>query len=201
MVELQNTQIRNQFENVATGHHLVLEMVQFVTTRMFSPGVKRTNTLRTTSTFIACSGLAEYFCIPSICSKLVRICQISTSTQMLLWLTDQLCRVVSGQVFPGILTHPKLGPPHEICLGSSKFAVHSFQGFMPSRTFHIQADCTLHTISIFEGLVTYFHYGVHMLSTHLPTEWGACAMVTSISEKIGGPHVKGSLSPWAWTKP
>ena len=144
MVKLQNPQIRNQFKNVATGHHLVLEMVHFVTTRMFSPGVKRTNILRTTSLFIAFSGQAEYFsCIPLICSKIVRRRQTSTSTQMLLWLMDQLCRVVSGQVYPGTLTHLKLELPHEICLGSSKFAVHSFQAFMPSRIFHIKADCTL----------------------------------------------------------
>ena len=141
-------------------------------TKTFSPGVKRTNILRTTSPFIACSRQAGYFsCVPSICSKIVR-CQTSTSTQMLLWLMDQLCRVVSGQVFPDILTHPKLELPHEICLGSSKFTLHSFQGFMPSRTFHIQADCTLHTISIFEGLVTYFHCGVHTSGTHYQQSYG-----------------------------
>ena len=32
--------------------------------------------------------------------------------------------------------------------------VHAIQDFP------FQADCTLHTLSIFEGLVTYFHYGV-----------------------------------------
>ena len=46
-------------------------MVQFVMTRMFSPGVERTNILRTTSLFIAFSGKAEYFsCVPSVCSKM-----------------------------------------------------------------------------------------------------------------------------------
>ena len=35
----------------------------------------------------------------------------------------------------------------------------------------------------------------------LPTEQGTCAMAMGISEKMGGPHIKGSLSPWAWTKP
>ena len=142
-------------------------MVQFVTTRMFLPGFKRTNILRTTSLFIAFSRQEEYSsCIPSICSKKARRCQTSTSTQMLLWLMDQLCRVVSGQVYPGTLTHLKLELPHEICLGSLKFAMCSFQGFMLPRTFCIQADCTLHTISIFEEQVTYFHYGVCTLSTH-----------------------------------
>ena len=162
-------QIRSQFENVATRHHLVLEMVQFVMTRTFSPGVERTNILRTTSPFIAFSRQAEYFsCVPLICSKIVRRCQTSTSTQMLLWMMDQLCRVVSGQVYPGTLTHLKLELPHKICLGSSKFAMHSFQGFVPSRTFHIQADCTSHSISIFEEQVTYFHCRVHTFSTHYP---------------------------------
>ena len=142
-------------------------MVQSVMTRTFSPGVKRTSIPRTTSLFIAFRGQAEYFsCILLICSKIVRRCQTSTFTQMLLWLTDQLCRVVSGQVYPGTLTHLKLELPHEICIGSSKFAVHSFQGFMQSRTSHIQAKCTLHTISIFEERVTYFHCGVCTSSTH-----------------------------------
>ena len=142
-------------------------MVQFVMTKTFSPGVKRTNILRTTSPFIAFSRQAEYFsCVPLICSTIVRRCQTSTSTQMLLWLTDQLCRVVSGQVYPSTLTHLNLKLPQEIYLGSSKFAMHSFQDFMPSRTFCIQADCTLHTISIFEEQVTYFHCGVHTSSTH-----------------------------------
>ena len=35
----------------------------------------------------------------------------------------------------------------------------------------------------------------------LPTEQGTCAMATDISEQMGGPHVKDSLSPWAQTKP
>ena len=121
----------------------------------------------TKSPFIVCSRQAEYFsCVPLICSKRVRRYQTSTSTQMLLWLADQLCRVVSGQVYPGILTHLKLELPHKICLGSLKFTMPSFQGFMPCRTFCIQADCTLHTISIFKGLVTYFHCGVHTSSNH-----------------------------------
>ena len=135
-------------------------------TRVFSPRVKKTNILRTTSPFIAFSMQAEYFsCIPLICLKIVR-CQTSTSTQMLLWLMDQLCRVVSGQVYPGTPTHLKLELLHEICLGSSKFIMHSFQEFVPSRTSHVQADCTLLTISIFKGQVTYFHCGVHTSSTH-----------------------------------
>ena len=142
-------------------------MVEFVMTGMLSPGIKRTNIPRTTSPFIVFSRQVEYLsCIPSICSKIVRRCQTSTSTQMLFWLTDQLCRVVSGQVYPGILIHLKLELAHEICLGSSKFAMCSFQGFVPSRTFPIQADCTLHTISIFEEQVTFIHCGVHTWSTH-----------------------------------
>ena len=142
-------------------------MVQSVTTRTFLPGVKRTSILRTTSLFIAFRGQAEYFsCIPSICSKIVRRCQTSTFTQMSLWLMDLLCRVVSSQVYPGTLTHLKLELPCEICLGSSKFVVHSFQGFVPSRIFHIQVECTLHTISIFKEQVTYFHCRVCKLSTH-----------------------------------
>ena len=35
----------------------------------------------------------------------------------------------------------------------------------------------------------------------LPTEWGACGMATSISDKMGGPHVEDSLSPWTRTNP
>ena len=35
----------------------------------------------------------------------------------------------------------------------------------------------------------------------LPTEQGTCAMATGISEKMGGPHVEDSLSPWTQMKP
>ena len=35
----------------------------------------------------------------------------------------------------------------------------------------------------------------------LPTEQGTCAMATGISEKMDGPHVEDSLSPWTQTKP
>ena len=34
----------------------------------------------------------------------------------------------------------------------------------------------------------------------LPTECGTCAMATGMSEKMGGPHVEDSLSPWTQTK-
>ena len=126
-------------------------MVKPVMTRTFLPGVERTSTQRTTSPFIAFRGQAEYFsCIPSICSKIVRRCQTSTSTQMLFWLMDRLCRVGSGQVNPGTLTHLKLELAHEICLGSLKFTMQSFEEFVPSRTFCIQAECTLHTMLILE---------------------------------------------------
>ena len=33
----------------------------------------------------------------------------------------------------------------------------------------------------------------------LPTECSTCAMTTGISEKMGGPHVKDSLSPLTWS--
>ena len=35
----------------------------------------------------------------------------------------------------------------------------------------------------------------------LPTECGTCAMATGISEKMGGPHDKDSLTPWTQTTP
>ena len=142
-------------------------MVLSAMTRMFLPKVKRTSIPRTTSPFIVSRGQAEYFsCVPSICSKIVRRCLISTSSQMLLWLMDPLFRVMSGQVYPGTLTHLKLELPHEICLGSSKFTMHSSQEFAPSRTFHIQTECISLTISGFKEPVTYFHCEVHTLSTH-----------------------------------
>ena len=34
----------------------------------------------------------------------------------------------------------------------------------------------------------------------LPTECSTCAMATGISEKMGGPHIEDSLSPWTQTK-
>ena len=35
----------------------------------------------------------------------------------------------------------------------------------------------------------------------LPTEYGTCAMATSINEKMGGPYIKDSLTPWTQTAP
>ena len=123
MAKLQNLQIRNQSENVATGHHLDLEMFQLVTTRTFSPRVKRPSIPRTLFPFIVFRELGGYFsCILLICSKIARRCQTSISTPTLLWWMDPLYRLVSG---PGTLTHQKLELPHKICLGSSTFTVHS----------------------------------------------------------------------------
>ena len=60
--------------------------------------------------------------------------------------------------------------------------------------------CTLPKSLCHPGLSIYFHCGVHTLTTHCQQS-GACAMATGISEKMGGPHVEDSLSPWTWTKP
>ena len=167
MAKLQNLQIRNQSRNIATGYQMGLKMVQLVMTRMFSPRAERPNIPRTTFPFIALREPAGYFsCIPMICSMIAKRCQISISTLMLLWSMDPLYRVVCGQVYLDTLTHPKLELPHEICLGSLKFTMHSSQEFMPSRTFHIHTDCILLTISGFKKQVTYFHCGVCTLSTH-----------------------------------
>ena len=59
--KLQNLQIRNQSKNVATGHHLDLEMVQLVTTRTFSPRVERPSIPQTIFSFITFGELAGYF--------------------------------------------------------------------------------------------------------------------------------------------
>ena len=65
---------------VATGHHLDPKMVQLVTTSMFSTRVKRPSIPRTTFLFIAFRDLAGYFSrVLSICSKIARRCQTSTS--------------------------------------------------------------------------------------------------------------------------
>ena len=41
-------------------------------------------------------------------------------------------------------------------------------------------------------------WGAHV-EYPLPTEHGTCAMATGISEKMGGPHIEHSLSPWTQT--
>ena len=106
--------------------------------KMFSPRVKRPSIPRTTFPFTSFREPVGYFsCVLVICSKIARRCQTSISTPMLFWSMDPLCRVVSDQVYPGTLTHPKLELPHKICLGSLKFTVHSSQEFVPSRTFNI----------------------------------------------------------------
>ena len=200
MAKPQNLQIRNQSKNVATGHDLDLGMVKIVMTRTFSPRVERPSIPRTTFPFIAFRELAGYFShILSICSKIARRCQTSTSTPMLLWSMDPLYRVVSGQVYPGTLTHLMLELPHKICLGSSKYAVHSsqrvcaIQHFLYPNRLHLAHHIRLQkTSDIFPLWGVYVKYP-------LPTEWGTCAMATGISE-MGGPHVEDSLSSWTRTK-
>ena len=125
---------------------------------------------------------------------MARGCQTSSSTWTLVWLMVRYRKVVSGKVYPGTLTHLKLELPLRICPGLSKYIVHSSLEFVPSKTSHIQTDCILPGISGFEKQVTNFQ-------VPLLTEWGTCAMATSISEKMGGPHIEDSLSPWSWTDP
>ena len=50
-IKLESLMTRNQFKNVVPSHHLDLEMVQLVSTGMFSPKVKRSDTPRTTFQF------------------------------------------------------------------------------------------------------------------------------------------------------
>ena len=91
---------------------------------------------------------------------------------------------------PCTLTHPQLELPHEICLGSSKYTVHSSQEFVPSRTFHIQTDCILLTISGFKKPVTYFHCGVCTSSTHCQQSGTHVPWLPV--KKMGGSHVEES---------
>ena len=109
-----------------------------------------------------------------------------------------LCRVVSGQLCLGIWTCQKLELPFEICLGSLKFARDSFLEFELYKTSHTPVNFILHTLNfqrtsdIAPLLGAYVEYP-------LPTEHSTCAMATGISEKMGGPHVEDSLTPWTQT--
>ena len=96
---------------------------------------------------------------------------------------------LQGDEWPSVPWYPdtpELELPYEIYLGSSKFTGVSFQEFMPYRTSHIQADCILHIVPLWGAYVEY----------PLPTERDTCAMATGMSEQMGGPHIKDSLSQW-----
>ena len=202
MTKLQSLVTRNLFNNAATGLHPDLKMAQLVMTRTFSPKIKGLNTPRITSLPTVYRGWAGYFSwIPSICSKRAQKCQTSSFIQTLLWLKVWLYKGVTGQVYPGILTHPSLELQHEICPGLSKYAMHSSLEFMPSRTSHIWTDCIWPTISGFKKTSDILPLWGAYIEYPLPTEWGTCGMATSISEKMGGPHVEDSLSPWTRTNP
>ena len=73
--------------------------------------------------------------------------------------------------------------------------VHAIQDFpYPSRlhlAHHIYLQRTSDILPLWGVYVEY----------PLPTECGTCAIDTAISEKMGGPCVDDSLSPWAQTKP
>ena len=72
--------------------------------------------------------------------------------------------------------------------------VHATQDFLyPSRlhlAHHINLWRTSDIVPLWGAYVEY----------PLPTEHNTCAMATGISEKMGGPHIEDSLSPWTWTK-
>ena len=114
----------------------------------------RTSIPRTISLLTVFRGQAECFSgIVLACLRKNRKCQTSSSTLMSLLLMDQLCRVVSGQVYLCTQTHQKLELPYKIYLGSLKFTGDSFQRFVPYRTSHIQVDCILLTTLSFKGQV------------------------------------------------
>ena len=73
--------------------------------------------------------------------------------------------------------------------------VHAIQDFLyPKRlhlAHHIRLQKTSDILPLWGAYIKYL----------LPLEWGTCAMATGISEKMGGPHVEDSLSPWTQTKP
>ena len=72
--------------------------------------------------------------------------------------------------------------------------VHATQGFPYPSRMHLAHHINLQRMSDILPL-----WGVYV-KYPLPTELGTCAMAMGISEKMGGPHVEDSLSPWAWTK-
>ena len=70
--------------------------------------------------------------------------------------------------------------------------VHAMQNFpYPSRLHlaHIKLQRTSDIVPLWGAYVEY----------PLPTERGTCAMATGISEKMGGPHIEDSPSPWTHT--
>ena len=71
--------------------------------------------------------------------------------------------------------------------------VHAIQDFLyPSQlhlAHHIKLQRTSDIVPLWGAYVKY----------PLPTELGTCAMATGISEKMGGPYVEDSLSPWTRT--
>ena len=111
-------------------------------------------------------------------------------------LTDGLTlQADESQVYPGTLTHLKLELPHEIIkICHALFPrVRAIQDFPYPSRMHLAHHINLQRMSDILPL-----WGVYV-KYPLPTEWGTCAMATSISEKMGGPHFKDSLSPWRQT--
>ena len=73
--------------------------------------------------------------------------------------------------------------------------VHAIQYFPhPNRlhlALHIRLQKTSDILPLWGAYVEY----------PLQTEQGTCGVATSISDKMGGPHVEDSLSPWTRTNP
>ena len=176
-------------------------MVQLVTTRTFSPRVKRPCIPRTTFPFIAFRELAGYFsCVLSICSDSQKMSDIYFHTDVTL--VDG--SILQGGKWPCVPWYPDTLEAGAATQDLSWFIeihhalfprVHAIQDFpYPNRlhlAHHIRLQRTSDKLPLWGAYVEY----------PLPTEQGTCPMATGISEKMGGPHVEDSLSPWTWTKP
>ena len=110
-----------------------------------------------------------------------------------------LCRVASAKACLGIWTCQKTGSALRDLSWFIKIhwglfpRVWALQDFLYPSWLHLAHHIKLWRTSDIAPLWgTYVEYP-------LPTECGSCAMATGISEKMGGPHIKDSLTPWTQT--
>ena len=200
-ISLISLMTKNHPKKGITDHHQDLEKVQFVMTRTYLPKVKSPSILLTVSQFRSPRELAEWFSLtPSAGQKR----QTSSSTPMLPSMTIQCCKVVGDQKYPGIKTHLQWVHKPKTCPGSSKYTIHSFPEFEPSRISHIHIlSCQLHLVNPFKLCGTSDispKWGAY-IKYPLPTERGQCAMATGICKGMGGPHAEKALSPYTPADP
>ena len=181
---------------MVTRHHLDLKMVQLVTTRMFLLWVKRLH-FHSLCPESWQGASHEFFWHAHDGQRMSNI-----FFHMDVTLVNG--SILQGGGWPSVPWYPDTPETGAATQDLSWFIkiccalfprVHAIKDFPYPNRLHLAHHTRLQkTSDILLRRDAYVEYP-------LSTEQGTCTMATGISEKMGGPHIEDSLSPWPWTNP